>query len=174
MPKPTIYQSHLGWQIGIIATVASRYNASWTVYRYFWAYPFLLFLFSTFQFLTPCSRLSRLMSAFERMLKYHIISYCIVPSQKIQLVIFWIPGRRCEKCHSWLFKKNAPNSGKARSINQTLVDNKYERQNNRHISQPTTLNVSLTDQLMQKPLAVTTDASQYEYMIMEAKQQCYK
>jgi len=43
----------------------------------------------------------------------------------------------------------------------------------RHISQPTTLNVSLTD-VMQKPLAVTTDASQYEYMIMEAKQQCYK
>jgi len=173
MPKPTIYQSHLGWQIGIIATVASTYNASWTVYRYFWAYPFLLFLFSTFQFLIPCGRLSRLMSAFECKLKYHIISYCIVPSQKIQFVIFWIPGRQCEKCHSRLFTKNAPNSGKARSINQTLVDNKYERQNNRHISQPTTLNVSLTD-VMQKPLAVTTDASQYEYMIMEAKQQCYE
>jgi len=40
------------------------------VYRYFWAYPFLLFSssFSTFLLLVPCGRISWLMLAFEPML----------------------------------------------------------------------------------------------------------
>ena len=41
-----------------------------TVYRYFWAYPFLLFCssFFHFQFLVPCGRLNWLMSAFDRVM----------------------------------------------------------------------------------------------------------
>jgi len=51
----------------------------WTVYWYFWAYPFLLFSFSVFHFLCFWCRaeLNWLMSAFERTLKivYRIVSY---------------------------------------------------------------------------------------------------
>jgi len=52
-----------------------------TVYCYFWAYPFLLFsffLFLHFLWSFPCGRLSELMSAFERTLKSHLVSYRIV------------------------------------------------------------------------------------------------
>ena len=36
---------------------------------------FLVFLFSTFQFSVPCGRLSWLVPAFERTLKYHLVSH---------------------------------------------------------------------------------------------------
>jgi len=39
---------------------------------------FLVFLFYTFQLLFPCGRLSWLVSAFERTLKWHLVSYRIV------------------------------------------------------------------------------------------------
>ena len=39
---------------------------------------FLVFLFYNFQLSSPCGRLSRLMLAFERTLKQHLISYRIV------------------------------------------------------------------------------------------------
>jgi len=38
---------------------------------------FLVFQFSTFKLLVPCGRLSSLMSAFERMLKQHLLLYRI-------------------------------------------------------------------------------------------------
>ena len=38
---------------------------------------FLVLLFYNFQLSVPCGRLSRLMSAFERTLKHHLVSYRI-------------------------------------------------------------------------------------------------
>jgi len=45
-------------------------------------FSFLVFLFYNFWLSSPCGRLSRLMSAFERTLKYHLVSY-----RKIWLLI---------------------------------------------------------------------------------------
>ena len=67
----------------ILPTVASLFSSGLTpliprtVYRYFWAYQFLLFsfLFSTFLFLVSCSRLSCRISAFECTFKKHLILY---------------------------------------------------------------------------------------------------
>jgi len=39
---------------------------------------FTFFLFSTFLFLVPCGGLNFLPSAFERTLKQHLVSYCII------------------------------------------------------------------------------------------------
>ena len=64
---------------------------------------FLVFLFYTFQLLVPCGRLSWFMSAFERTLKHHLVSYRNSPYLDTAVTATW-PGFSAQPPHhecSW-------------------------------------------------------------------------
>ena len=65
-----------------------------TVYQYSWAYPFLLFSSPFFHFLLLCGRLSRLVSAFEHTLKYHLVSYHTSPPTSVVSFLMVFPHMR--------------------------------------------------------------------------------